>query len=101
MDSAFSMEPDEMKQLVEEAKQAYLSLGSAQLSVQKVEEKNVFYKRSIYVSKEIKEGDLYSEDNIRVIRPGNGLSPEYYFHILGKKAKQNLKPGTPLSWELI
>ncbi len=101
VDSAFSMEPDEMKQLVEEANQAYLSLGSAQLSVQKVEEKNVFYKRSIYVSKEIKEGDLYSEENIRVIRPGNGLPPEYYFHLLGKKAKQNLKPGTPLSWELI
>jgi pseudaminic acid synthase len=99
VDSAFSMEPQEMKQLVYESKQAWLALGKPQLSVQKAEEQNVFYKRSIYVSQNIKEGDIFSEENLRVIRPGNGLSPEFYFQILGKKAKHNLTQGTPLNWD--
>lgn len=84
VDSAFSMEPAEMKQLVYEANQAFMALGSPQLTIQKAEEKNVFYKRSIYVSKDIKKGEVFSEHNLQIIRPGDGLATKYWDKILGK-----------------
>jgi pseudaminic acid synthase len=101
VDSAFSMEPHEMKQLVYESNQAFMALGAPQLSIQKAEEKNVLYKRSIYAAEDIKEGELFSEKNIKVIRPGNGLSPKFYFELLGKKANKGLKKGSPLTWDSI
>lgn len=101
VDSAFSMEPHEMKQLVYESNQAFLALGFPQLTIQQTEEKNIFYKRSIYIAEDIKEGELFSEKNIRVIRPGNGLSPKFYFELLGKKANKGLKKGSPLTWDSI
>lgn len=98
VDSAFSMEPSEMKQLVYESNQAFMALGIPQLSVQKAEEKNVFYKRSIYVAEDIKEGDLFSEKNLKVIRPGNGAHPKYYTRLIGNKAGKNYTKGTPFTF---
>ncbi len=98
VDSAFSMEPHEMKRLVEESNQAYLALGVPQLTIQKAEEKSIFYKRSIYVSQEIKAGELFTEKNLRIIRPGDGLAPKYWDDIIGKVSHRNLKQGTPLSF---
>lgn len=96
VDSAFSMEPEELQSLVIETERAFLALGHVQFGVQESETKSLFFKRSIYVSEDIKEGELFSEKNIKVIRPGDGLHPRYYFQLLGKSASHNYKKGTPL-----
>ncbi|MGZ5283253.1 MAG: pseudaminic acid synthase [Bacteroidia bacterium] len=101
VDSAFSLEPEELTALVTETERAYLSLGSVQLCVQKSEEKSIRFKRSIYVVEDIKEGEVFTEKNIRVIRPGDGLHPRYYEKLLGKKTKTGIDAGTPLTFDVI
>lgn len=96
VDSAFSLEPEELKSLVIETERAFLALGKIQYGVQKIEEKSIFFKRSIYVAEDINAGELFSEKNLRVIRPGDGLAPKYYFQIIGKKATKDHSKGTPL-----
>lgn len=97
VDSAFSLEPQELKALVVETERAFQALGVVQLDTQKSEEKSRQFKRSIYVVKDIQAGEMFSEENIRVIRPGDGLEPKYYTTILGKTNKIALSKGTPLS----
>lgn len=101
VDSTFSMEPHEMKLLVNESKKASLALGSIQLDVQDSEKNSLIFKRSIYVSQNINKGELFTEENIRVVRPGNGLHPRNYKLIIGEKAKYDLKLGTPFSQDYI
>ncbi len=101
VDAAFSLEPEELKALVTESERAFLALGRVQYGVQKAEKKNLFFKRSIYVSKDIKEGEVFSKENIRVIRPGDGIAPKYFETVLGKVAKTSIKAGSALSWEMI
>ncbi len=96
VDSTFSMEPDEMKALVIESERAFLSLGKIQLNVQKAEEKSRVFKRSVYAVMDIKAGDIFTKENIRIIRPGDGLEPKYYEMIIGKKSTKDYKAGTPL-----
>lgn len=97
VDSAFSLEPEELKALVIETERAFLALGKIQIGIQESESKSVFFKRSIYVAEDIKAGEVFSEKNIRVIRPGDGLHPRFYLDLLGKKAKKDHKKGTPLT----
>jgi pseudaminic acid synthase len=101
VDAAFSIEPDELKSLVEETKRAFLALGDVQFGIQKAEEKSLRYKRSVYAVKDIEEGEKLTPENIRVIRPGDGLKPKYYEELLGKEASGKIKRGTPLQWELV
>lgn len=101
VDSAFSLEPNELRDLVIETERAFLALGQIQYGVQKAEEKSTLFKRSIFVSKDIAQGEVFSADNLRIIRPGTGLPPKFMDSILGKKANKNLKAGTPLTWENI
>ncbi|MBN8703036.1 MAG: pseudaminic acid synthase [Bacteroidetes bacterium] len=101
VDSAFSMEPEEMKVLVDESEKAWLAIGKVQLEVQQVEQKSLLFKRSIYVVKDINEGELLTEENIRVIRPGNGEHPRYFESLIGKKVKKKLEKGTPFSIKYI
>ena len=101
VDSTFSMEPDEMKALVIESERAFLALGKVQLSVQKIEEKSKAFKRSIYVVKDVDEGGAFTSENIRIIRPGDGMSPKYYDEVIGKRSSQKLIAGTPLKRELV
>jgi len=96
VDSAFSLEPEELKALVTETERAYLALGTIQYGVQKIEEKSIFFKRSIYIAEDIKAGEIFTEQNLKVIRPGDGLAPKFYFQVLGKKATRDYKKGTPL-----
>ncbi len=98
VDSAFSLEPAELRSLVVETRRAFQSLGHVQLDTQKAEEKSLRFKRSIYVVKDIQEGELLTKENIRVIRPGDGLKPKYYERVLGIPAGSALKRGTPLRW---
>ncbi|PWG82339.1 pseudaminic acid synthase [Pararcticibacter amylolyticus] len=99
VDSTFSLEPEELQALVTETERAFLALGQIQYGIQPAEEKSVFFKRSIYVSKDIKKGEAFSEDNLKVIRPAIGLPPKFIDSVIGKTANTDLKAGTPLSWE--
>mgnify|MGYP000084232199 CR=1 FL=1 len=101
VDSEFSMEPNEMKLLVQEAEKAWQSLGSVHYGSTKAEKGSTVYRRSIYISKDLKKGDTFNENNVRIIRPGLGLDPKYFKVILGRKAACDVKKGTALSWEII
>lgn len=96
VDSAFSMEPHEMKMIVDETERAFLALGSVQIGIQKAEEKSLAFKRSIYVVQDIKEGDLFTADNIRVIRPGDGAHPRYFESLIGTRASHSWQRGQAL-----
>lgn len=101
VDSAFSLEPEELKNLVIECNRAYQALGKINYEILEAEKKSIQFKRSIYVVKDINAGDTFSVDNIRIIRPGGGMHPRFYESILGKKSTNTIKRGTALSWELL
>jgi pseudaminic acid synthase len=101
VDSAFSLEPEELKQLVIESERAFLALGSVYYGIQEDEKKSLRYKRSVYAVKNIKQGEIFTSENIRVIRPGNGLPPKYYERLIGRHAPADISAGTPLSWEVL
>jgi pseudaminic acid synthase len=98
VDSAFSLEPAEFKQLVIESKNAYLALGKINYGITNDEKKVDAGKRSIYVSEKINKGEIITIKNVKVIRPGFGLHPRYFSDVLGKKANKNLEIGQPLSF---
>lgn len=100
-DGAFSMEPEEFRQMTEQIRILEKALGSSEYvltDAQKLEHEG---SRSLFVVEDIPAGGILSPDNIRSIRPGNGLHTMYYEEVLGKKAKYALKKGTPLGWEMI
>lgn len=99
VDSAFSMEPNEMEALVVETKRAWESLGQVSYGPTDEEKKSMKFRRSIYIVKDLKAGDVLTRDNIRVIRPGYGMAPKYLEKLLGKKVAKELKAGTPLNWD--
>lgn len=96
VDSAFSLEPHELNSLVVETERAWQSLGSVTYGPSKSEEKSRVFRRSIYVCKDISEGELFDETNIRIIRPGDGAPPSMYNLILGQASKRAFKAGVPL-----
>ena len=101
VDSAFSMEPDEMKALVEETERAWLAMGKVTYGPTEKEKVSLKFRRSIYVAEDIVTGDKFTKDNIKIVRPGYGLEPKYYEILLGKKAKVDMKKGQPLSFDTI
>lgn len=101
VDSAFSMEPAELKSLVEESERAFLALGEVQLSVQANEQKSLIFKRSLYVVADISKGDTFTEDHIRSFRPAIGIETKFIDKIIGSVAKSDIKKGTPITWDLI
>lgn len=101
VDSTFSLEPSELKSLVIESERAYLSLGKVNYTLSEKELKSREHKRSIYISSDIKEGETFTTNNVKVVRPAFGLSPKYWEDILGKKSNKDIKAGTPLSLEMI
>ncbi|KGR86907.1 pseudaminic acid synthase [Lysinibacillus boronitolerans] len=101
VDSAFSMEPHELKMLVEETERAWQSLGQVQYGPTDAEKDSTKFRRSLYISENLNAGDLLTKENVRSIRPGLGLPTKYYDLIIGKHINQDVKKGTPLSWELL
>lgn len=101
VDSAFSMEPHEMKLLVEECNKAYLAVGKVNYELSESEKNSLKFRRSIYVSADIKKGEKITKNNVKCIRPGYGLHPRYYEAILGKAATKDLNFGTPLTKDCI
>jgi len=100
-DSFFSIEPHELKELVKHVRVAERAIGCVYYGLTEDEKKNRIFRRSLFAISDIKKGEFFSEKNIRSIRPANGISPKYLKMILGKKAKQDIKKGTPLRWDLI
>jgi len=101
VDSAFSLEPHEMKALVEETKRAWQAMGKINYGPTKAEKKSIRFRRSLYVTQDLQAGDVLTKENVRSIRPGHGLSPKYLDMVLGKSVTKDVKRGTPLKWELL
>ena len=100
-DSHFSLEPHEMKALVEETKVAFQALGRVQYGPQEKEKASMQGRRSLYVTANMEEGEVFSRSNVRSVRPGLGLSPKYLQNIIGKRINRAIQAGTPVSWDLI
>jgi len=101
VDSAFSMEPDEMHALVAETERAWQALGKVSYGPTEKEKKSLIFRRSLYIVQDMKKGDKFTKENLRAIRPGLGLAPKYYVTLLGKRVNRDVQRGTAVSWELV
>ncbi len=100
-DSAFSIEPHELKALVDAVRTVEKALGEVHYGVSEKEAQSRAFRRSLFVVKDIKAGETFTEENVRSIRPGYGLPPKFLKEILGRKSARDMKCGTPLSWDCI
>jgi len=101
VDSSFSLEPHEMTELVVQSKRAWQALGVVQYGPTRDEQKSAQFRRSLYVVKDIKAGEILTQQNVRAIRPGYGLPAKYFDLVLHRTAREDIKRGTPLDWNLI
>ena len=101
VDSAFSMEPEEMAQLVTEVGRAWQSLGKVSFGPTGAETKSLQFRRSLYVVQDLKCGDVLTSSNVRVIRPGSGLAPKFLDEVLGHRINRDVPRGTPLQMDLL
>ncbi|GAX88912.1 pseudaminic acid synthase [Effusibacillus lacus] len=101
VDSAFSLEPEEFQTLVIESERAWQALGSINYGATAKEKKSLQFRRSLFVAQDMKAGEVFTKENLRVIRPGYGLPPKYYEVLLGKAVKCDVRKGTPVSLDLI
>jgi len=99
VDAAFSLQPDELASLVTESESAFLSLGTTKYGTTQGDSHQ--YRRSIYISDDVKEGDTLSEQNIKVIRPGFGIAPKHYPKLLGMRIRKSAVKGQPFSWDIV
>ena len=100
VDSTFSLEPEELAALVVETERAWLALGQVRYGPTEAEVASRIFRRSLYIVRDLRRGDLLSADNLRAIRPGLGLPPKYYDQLLGRRLARDARRGTPVSWEL-
>lgn len=101
VDAAFSMEPEEMKELVVETERAWKALGGIRYGPLEEERKSLAFRRSLYVAEDMKAGEAFTKSNLRVLRPGSGLPPIYYDVVLGRRVRVDTPKGTPVRWDLI
>lgn len=102
VDSAFSIEPAELRSLVDESERAWLALGSINYGPSSVNEtKSLKYRRSIYVAEDIQAGELFTERNLRIVRPAHGLAPKHLPSLLGRPAARGLKKGAASDWDMV
>lgn len=101
VDDSFSLIPSEFKEMVDFVRIAEKTLGSIKYGGVKSEESSKKYRRSLYTTKKIKKGEIITSDNIKSVRPGNGLHTKYYDSILGKKSRCDIEFATPLNWDLV
>lgn len=101
VDSAFSLEPDEMKSLVVETERAWQSLGSVVYGAGESEQKSLQFRQSVYVARDVAAGATLTRDDLRIVRPGHGLAPKHFDLLVGRRANRDLKAGTATTWEMI
>jgi sialic acid synthase SpsE len=90
-----------MRSLVVETERAWQALGKISYGPTEKEKASLQFRRSLYITKDMKAGEVFTTENIRIIRPGLGLPPKYYDIFLGKRVKQDVTKGTPISWDLL
>ena len=100
-DGAFSMEPEEFEMLVKEGTSASRALGNSEWSMQESEKESRRLRRTLYVVKDVKKGDLVTQENVKAIRPGGGCPPKLLDGMLRKSFRGDYKMGTPMSTELL
>ena len=100
-DSAFSLEPNEFKEMVRAVRVAEQAMGSVYYGSNEEGNKSRRFRRSLFVVEDVKKGDLFTDRNVRSIRPSNGLAPKYQTNILGRRAARDIPKGEPLQWEMI
>jgi N-acetylneuraminate synthase len=101
VDSTFSIEPPELAALVRESENAWLALGEVSYGARGREKDSLAFRRSLYVTRDIKEGEPLTADNLRAIRPGLGLPVKYLDVLIGMRVTRDVKRGTPLSWDIV
>lgn len=101
VDSTFSLEPDEMKALVVETERAWQSLGHVRYGATQAEQKSLAFRRSIYIAEDVQAGEVLTEKNLRIVRPGHGLAPKHFDMLIGRRASRDLKAGTPATWDVV
>jgi len=100
-DSSFSLEPDEFRAMVAAVRDAEKSLGKVTYEISPHEATSLAYRRSLFVVKDVKAGEIFSRENLRSIRPGHGMPPKFLEEVLGRRAAVDIRRGTPLNWELV
>jgi pseudaminic acid synthase len=101
VDSAFSLEPDELKALVVESGNAWQARGGVHYGVSEAERASIQFRRSLYIVADVSPGDVLSPQSVRAIRPGLGLAPKYLDQVLGRRVKIAVARGTPLNWDML
>jgi len=100
-DSAFSLEPHEFEAMVEAVRTTEKARGTVRYGVSGGEAESRVFRRSLFVVRDVKSGEIFTTDNVRPIRPGYGLHSRYLDEVLGRRASRDIKRGTPLSWSLV
>ena len=100
-DSGFSMEPEEFASMVRDVRDAEKAIGKVSFGPTQSEMSNYGFRRSIFIVKDVRAGDKVTEENIGIIRPGDGLKPKYYEEVLGKTFAKDYQAGTPLSFDCL
>jgi N-acetylneuraminate synthase len=100
-DSSFSMDPNQLEELVKDTHMAWKSLGSPHFERAKVENSSLVFRRSLYFVNDLKMGEIITENDIKRIRPGFGLKPKFYEEIIGKKIAYDVERGDPVTWKSI
>ena len=101
VDSTFSLEPEEFASLRIETERAWQGLGQVRYGATAAEEKSKVFRRSLYIARDLKAGDLLTSENVRAVRPGFGLPPKHLEQVLGRRVNRDVDAGTPLAWELL
>jgi N-acetylneuraminate synthase len=101
VDAAFSLEPDELRELVEESERAWQAIGEVHYGPLPAERASLSFRRSLYVTADLRAGDELTRANLRSIRPSNGLPPRHLGDLLGRRVGRDVPRGTPASWDLL
>jgi len=100
-DAGFSLEPKELEELIKAVGEVGKAIGKVSYEVGKGESENIIFRRSLWVIKPIKKGEKFTTENVGRYRPGNGLPIKFLPRVLGRKAKKDVEPATPLSWDIV
>jgi len=100
-DAAFSLEPEEFRAMVKAVREVEKALGEVSYELSEKIKRSREFSRSLFVVKDIKAGEVFTEENVRSIRPGYGLPPKFLKEVLGRRAACDIKSGAPLEWEMI